>query len=169
MGRRIEKEPFPLVQIGDDLGEPVDCKEVLEALFFRLGVAPFQEHKFLAKHGWRIDYFFPGAKLGIEYEGFGLKGQAGGHRFLGGYLGDVDKYNAMTAEGILLIRITPVHFSRLKAGVYPNRALYSLFELLARNIEFIDIKKLEEMKPYFHFPVNRTKPKTKARRLKVVK
>lgn len=49
-----------------------------------------REFRFHPTRKWRFDFAFPEIKLAVECEG-GLAG--GRHCMVGGYLGDIDKYN----------------------------------------------------------------------------
>ncbi len=56
---------------------------------------------------WRIDWYFEGngRKVALEVEGGVFTG--GRHTRATGFMGDMEKYNAMAARGILLLRTTP--------------------------------------------------------------
>lgn len=70
-----------------------------------LGFKVVKEYKFEPNRRWRADYFIPDLKLCIEVEG-GVWTN-GRHTRGSGFLGDMEKYNAMTCKGFKLIRVTP--------------------------------------------------------------
>ena len=77
---------------------------------------PTQEFKFHPTRKWRIDYFFNnplnGVKVALEVEG-GVFGY-GRHNRIGGYLKDLEKYNALAENGILLVRVIPQNLCTFK-------------------------------------------------------
>jgi hypothetical protein len=68
---------------------------------------PQPEFKFHATRKWRIDWFFESGekKVALEVEGGVWIG--GRHTRGKGFIGDMEKYNALTVQGIALIRIQP--------------------------------------------------------------
>jgi hypothetical protein len=60
---------------------------------------------------WRADYFFPQANLVLEIEGGIFTG--GRHTRAIGFLKDMEKYNALTMQGIKLLRCTPNQLNNL--------------------------------------------------------
>lgn len=68
---------------------------------------PEREKRFHPVRRWRIDYYFErdGRRVALEVEG-GAWTQ-GRHTRGAGFIADMDKYNAITAAGIALIRRTP--------------------------------------------------------------
>lgn len=69
--------------------------------------APIPEYKFHATRKWRIDYYFEinGKRIALEVEGGVWTG--GRHTTGKGFMGDMEKYNAISAAGIVLLRTTP--------------------------------------------------------------
>lgn len=64
-----------------------------------------KEYRFHKVRRWRVDYYVPKYRLAIEIEG-GAWTQ-GRHTRGKGYIGDMEKYNALTLDGIALLRYTP--------------------------------------------------------------
>ena len=62
------------------------------------------EYKFHPKRRWRVDFYLPEFGLCIEKEGGIWSG--GRHTNSTGFLGDIEKYNEITAAGLSLIRVT---------------------------------------------------------------
>lgn len=65
---------------------------------------PVEEYQFHPKRKWRIDYAWPDRRLAVEVEG-GIYNR-GRHVRPVGFLGDVEKYNALTMAGWALLRFT---------------------------------------------------------------
>jgi len=63
------------------------------------------EYRFDDKRRWRIDYAIVDKKIAIEVEG-GAYTQ-GRHTRPMGFIGDMEKYNALTVQGWRLIRVQP--------------------------------------------------------------
>lgn len=70
-----------------------------------LGLAVEKEHIFHPTRKWRFDYAVPDHRIAIEVEG-GVWTQ-GRHTRPGGFLGDIEKYNAATLLGWRVFRVTP--------------------------------------------------------------
>lgn len=68
---------------------------------------PVREYRFHDRRKWRIDYYFEtnGKRVALEVEG-GVWTR-GRHTRGVGFLGDMEKYNAISAAGIILLRTTP--------------------------------------------------------------
>lgn len=68
---------------------------------------PLPEYRFFPGRQWRIDYYFTNGdkRVALEVEGGVFTG--GRHTRPKGFLGDIEKYNAMATMGILLLRVTP--------------------------------------------------------------
>ena len=62
--------------------------------------APFREHVFHERRGWRCDLAWPDLKIACEVDG-------GVHRIKGRFLGDIEKHNALTLAGWRWLRVTP--------------------------------------------------------------
>jgi len=101
--RKTRKEPVPY--------------ELQYPMFFRLIQDnpsipdPVEEFKFHPTRKWRIDICWPDQKLALEIEGgvFMTKrnGGATGHRSITNFIGDMEKYNALSILGYSLLRFTP--------------------------------------------------------------
>jgi len=85
------------------------------------------EYKFHPKRKWSIDFYLPDYGLAIELEG-GIFTQ-GRHTRGSGFLGDIEKYNEITASGLSLIRVT---YSTLNKN--------ATFDLIGRCIEVLKPK-----------------------------
>lgn len=70
---------------------------------------PIAEHKFHESRKWRIDYYFRRGevKVALEIEGGLWVEGGGGHNRPTHFLRQIEKYNALSAKGIYLIRTTP--------------------------------------------------------------
>lgn len=68
---------------------------------------PKREYKFHPTRKWRIDYLFEanGRRVALEVEG-GIWTQ-GRHTRGSGFKKDMEKYNAISAAGIILLRVIP--------------------------------------------------------------
>jgi very-short-patch-repair endonuclease len=83
---------------------------------------PEREVRFDAKRKWRIDFAYPSIKLAIEIEGGAYT--HGRHTRGSGFVKDMEKYNALTEAGWMLLRYTPsgINFEQIKrlyiAGQY---------------------------------------------------
>lgn len=68
---------------------------------------PVAEYRFHATRKWRIDYYFErnGKRVALEVEGGVWTG--GRHTTGKGFMGDMEKYNAISTAGIVLLRTTP--------------------------------------------------------------
>lgn len=92
--------------------------------------APIQEHEFAKEAGrkWRIDWYFEGngRRVALEVEGGVWSG--GRHTTGKGFTGDMEKYNAMSCRGILLLRTTPDQLltmqtvDNLRAAIYGDHS-----------------------------------------------
>lgn len=85
--------------------KPVQSDMFTRLVKSELGLEVMKEYEFDPARRWRADYFIPEIKLCIEVEG-GVWTQ-GRHTRGKGFLGDMEKYNAMTCQGLKLIRVTP--------------------------------------------------------------
>ena len=88
---------------------------VFQAMCVAAGLPkPEPEWKFDPKRKWRVDWAFfwsPVAHLALEVEG-GVWTQ-GRHTRGKGFLGDLEKYNALACMGVWLLRCTP---AEIKSG-----------------------------------------------------
>lgn len=55
------------------------------------------EHRFDERRRWRLDFAFPAERLAVEVDG-------GVHRIKGRFAGDIEKSNALTLAGWILLR-----------------------------------------------------------------
>ena len=69
-----------------------------------------QEKTFYPGRKWRLDFYLPEYKIGIECEG-GIW-QAGRHNRAVGFIKDCYKYNAAAEVGIIILRYTTEHIFR---------------------------------------------------------
>jgi very-short-patch-repair endonuclease len=67
--------------------------------------APTPEYKFDLVRKWRIDYAWPAIKLAVELEGGAYT--RGRHTRGYGFIGDMEKYNALAEQGWTLLRYVP--------------------------------------------------------------
>lgn len=83
-----------------------------------VGEIPTPEHKFHKSRKWRIDYAFAGQKLAVEIEG-GVWSR-GRHTRGSGFVGDMEKYNALTEDGWYLLRYQPhkIDFDQIKRIIH---------------------------------------------------
>lgn len=88
------------------------AKDKTALLFLRLCEAfglpePVSEYRFHPTRKWRIDWYFEanGRRVALEVEG-GVWTQ-GRHTRGSGFVKDMEKYNAISAAGIALLRVTP--------------------------------------------------------------
>lgn len=88
------------------------AKDKTAHLFLRLCEAfglpePVPEYRFHPTRKWRIDWYFEanGRRVALEVEG-GVWTQ-GRHTRGSGFVKDMEKYNAISAAGIALLRVTP--------------------------------------------------------------
>lgn len=78
------------------------------------------EHKFHPKRRWRIDYYLPTLRIGIEIEGGVWTG--GRHTHPAGFTKDMEKYNTAALMGIAIYRLTATDArSPLKARAHVAR------------------------------------------------
>lgn len=81
-----------------------------------------REYPFHKTRKWRLDFFFPDYKVGIEVQG-GI--HTGGHHVTGtGYEKDCDKLNEAQIAGIIMLYVTPKMIKTGEAVVYIERALW---------------------------------------------
>lgn len=64
-----------------------------------------REYKFHPVRKWRIDYYLPEYGIAIEVEGGSYIN--GRHVRGEGFRNDIEKYNQITAAGLMLIRVIP--------------------------------------------------------------
>jgi len=64
---------------------------------------------------WRVDYYFPEFGLAVEKEGGAFAKKPGRHNRGAGFREDLHKYNALTLQGIALLRFLPEEIRSLEA------------------------------------------------------
>lgn len=79
--------------------------EILELL----SVSYIPEYKFHHKRKFRLDYYLPDYQIGLEYEG--IYSNKSRHRTISGYRRDIEKYNLVALEGIMLLRFASDHLA----------------------------------------------------------
>jgi len=86
--------------------------------------APVPEYRFHPARKWRIDYYFEanGRRVALEVEG-GVWSN-GRHTRGSGFLRDMEKYNAISAAGIILLRTTPKELMTNQTIELVERTLY---------------------------------------------
>lgn len=67
-----------------------------------LPVMPEPEYRFHPSRMWRVDFAWPSLRVAVEIEGAVWTG--GRHTRGGGFLADMDKYNALSVMGWRLLR-----------------------------------------------------------------
>lgn len=75
---------------------------------------PQPEYRFHPVRKWRIDYYFEqgGIRVALEIEGGIWSG--GRHTRGSGFLGDIEKYNAMAADRIFLVRAPSTQLPKME-------------------------------------------------------
>ena len=94
--------------------EPVKITFIQE-IKRRFNTGVIEEYKFHPKRRWRIDFYLPEYGLAIELEG-GIFTQ-GRHTRGSGFIGDIEKYNEITAAGLSLIRVTYQTLNKKKHSI----------------------------------------------------
>lgn len=74
---------------------------------------PVPEFRFHPLRLWRVDYYFAELGLAVEVEGGAFAG--GRHTRGAGFREDLHKYNALTLQGIALLRFLPEQVRSLEA------------------------------------------------------
>lgn len=74
---------------------------------------PVPEFRFHPLRLWRVDYYFAELGLAVEIEGGAFAG--GRHTRGAGFREDLHKYNALTLQGIALLRFLPEQVRSLEA------------------------------------------------------
>jgi len=87
----LEQDANPLAAKFEHLWQTWDGPELVK------------EYRFHPHRRWRADYALPAAKVLIELEG-GLYGN-GRHNRAAGYLADIEKYNAASMLGYVVLRL----------------------------------------------------------------
>jgi very-short-patch-repair endonuclease len=82
-----------------------DAEELLAIHLKERGFLANREFHFAPKRKWRVDFFLPTVWMAVEIEGGAhINGR---HNRAAGFVGDMEKYNALTKQGIALLRYTP--------------------------------------------------------------
>lgn len=76
---------------------------------------PVPEYTFHPSRRWRIDFAWPSERVAVEVEG-GIYGK-GRHTSVQGFLGDIEKYNALAEAGWLLLRYSGPHINGDPSGM----------------------------------------------------
>lgn len=101
--------------------QPPQTTHVPDYLWASAGLPiPQREFRFDPVRKWRIDFAYPDKKLAIEIEG-GIFTH-GRHARVGGFLSDIEKYNALVKAGWRLLRYPPkrINFAEI-FKVYNNK------------------------------------------------
>lgn len=70
-----------------------------------------KEYRFHSVRLWRLDFYIPALKVGIEYEGiFSDKSR---HTTFKGYSADTDKYREAAKLGIMVLRYTSKNYKQV--------------------------------------------------------
>jgi len=85
---------------------------IIESVFASLKLFVIPEFRFHKERQWKADYFLPDLKLVIEIEGAIF--QNGRHNRATGFLKDIEKYNAITLEGLKLLRYATHEIERTR-------------------------------------------------------
>lgn len=70
-----------------------------------------EEFRFHVERKWRFDFAIPALKIAFEYEGIFSKKSR--HTTVSGYSGDIEKYNAATADGWKVLRFTAKNYKSI--------------------------------------------------------
>lgn len=71
-----------------------------------------EEYRFdTAGRKWRLDWYIPAIKTGIEYNG--IMSAKSRHTTITGYTGDMNKLNAAQQQGIRVLQFTPLNYKQL--------------------------------------------------------
>lgn len=84
---------------------------------------PVAEFRFHPERRWRLDWAWPDWRLALEIEGGVWTG--GRHTRGRGFLGDMEKYNALALAGWRLVRCTPADFRSLRVFTLLGQMLRS--------------------------------------------
>ena len=68
------------------------------------------EYKFHSKRKFRFDWYIPGLKLAIEYEG--IMSEKSGHTTVTGYTKDLVKYNLAIINGFRVLRYNALNYQQ---------------------------------------------------------
>ena len=115
-------------------------EEQMKECLAGLGLKFETEFKFCPSRRWRFDFVIKQLNIAIEVEGL-----VGRHRSIGGFLGDMRKYNAATIYGWRLIRTT-----RSELGsVVGRKRIRTLIESLMGSVSpdiAVDVLKITKKK-----------------------
>lgn len=87
---------------------------------------PILEHRFHPSRKWKFDYAWPTFWIALEMEGGAYSGH--GHRSVGKFLKDIEKYNMAAVMGWRVIRCTTDQMADGTAFEMVRRALYKQAE-----------------------------------------
>lgn len=111
LSHRTTKKPAPTtVKRNNQLEDPFAQYLVFNGFKFVRQFAPFKERRY------RCDFYLPDYNVIVEIEG----GQwvNGRHQRGAGFIGDIEKYNALTFAGYRVLRLTTDHFMRISKDTY---------------------------------------------------
>ena len=101
----------------------------------QLGVEVVKEHLFDPSRKWRFDYAIVDYKIALEVEGGVYTG--GRHVRAVGFLKDLEKYNAASAQGWRVLRCTP-------STLLTNATIKLLQQAMRATMSSVDVGALEE-------------------------
>ncbi len=102
------------------MSKKADPKQDLDLYLDALGFE--REYRFVPGRKFAADY--RRGSLLVEYEGGVFAGgDAGGHRAMGRYLRDIEKYSLAAVHGFTVIRVTAKHVESGEAFAWIDRAL----------------------------------------------
>lgn len=94
---------------------PTAQHKIFTALCAQCGLPnPVPEYQFCPGRKWRIDYYFQSGEKKVALEVEGGVHTNGRHVRAAGFLADMEKYNALAAHNIFLIRTVPSDLLTMK-------------------------------------------------------
>lgn len=100
-----------------------DYKAEFEQQLSLVGVKFEREFVFAPPRKWRSDWLITGTKVLIEFEGGLFAKRAAGHSSVTGILRDIEKYNAATLAGYVVMRVTPNYIRSGQALKWAEQAI----------------------------------------------
>lgn len=92
--------------------EKVWIQHTLEVFAREKGLVLSTEYVFHTGRNWRFDWSFNEQKIFVEYEGIISKKSR--HTTIGGFTGDVNKYNVAEMDGWKMLRYTALNYLDLR-------------------------------------------------------
>lgn len=86
--------------------------------------SPDYEFRFNKIRRWRVDYYFENGRRRLALEVEGGAWSNGRHVRGTGFIGDIEKYNALTLEGIWLLRVVPKDLLTVKTVEMVKKFLF---------------------------------------------